>query len=209
MGDLLDESLHEDRRLVRRLRDGDEAAFEEFWTGHADRLYRFALSRNGGNADAARDSVQAALCKALENLDSYRGTGSLFSWICGICRFEVSARQRRDRRRGPHLSLDVDSGVDSLLNALLTTADDPEAELLRSEAQRRVHDTLDRLPRRHAQALEWKYAASLSVREIAHRLELSEKAAESLLTRARNAFRDAFIAARDESANDGEPGDER
>jgi RNA polymerase sigma-70 factor (ECF subfamily) len=197
MGDLVDEALHEDRRLVRRLREGDEAAFDEFWRSHAERLHRFALSRCGGDADVARDAVQSALCKALEDLDSYRGSGSLFSWICGICRNELAGRSRVRTRRGPHLSLDAEPGAHSLLNALLSPNDTPEAALLRSEARTRVHETLDRLPHRHALALEWKYAAGLSVREIALRLELSEKAAESLLTRARLAFRDAFAATRD------------
>ena len=38
----------------------------------------------------------------------------------------------------------------------------------------------------------WKYLEELPVATIARRLELSEKAAESLLTRARGAFREAF-----------------
>jgi RNA polymerase sigma-70 factor (ECF subfamily) len=202
--------LHEDRRLVARLRAGEEAAFDEFWATHADRIYRFALSRNGGNADAARETVQAGLCKALENLSAYRGTGSLFAWICGICRHDVWARDRTRRRRGPHLSLAV-SGLEPWIEALLAPGDDPERALLRTEARRRVHDALDSLPERHARALEWKYAGGLSVREIARRLELSEKAAESLLTRARSAFRDAFAATAGDraSADAGKRGEDR
>jgi RNA polymerase sigma-70 factor (ECF subfamily) len=195
MGELHDDSVHEDRRLVRRLLDGDATAFDEFWSAHADRLYRFALSRNGGNADAARDTVQTGLCKALESLGAYRGTGSLFSWICGICRHDVSAHSRSQRRRGPHLSIEGESGIEPWLDALLSPGDDPESALLRAETRQHVHDVLDQLPHRHARALEWKYAAGLSVREIAERLEVSEKAAESVLTRARVAFRDAFAAA--------------
>ena len=40
--------------------------------------------------------------------------------------------------------------------------------------------------------LEWRYADGLPVPEIAARLEISYKAAESLLSRARQAFRDGF-----------------
>ena len=43
-------------------------------------------------------------------------------------------------------------------------------------------------------ALEWKYVDGLSVAEIGVRLGRSRKAAESLLDRARGAFRDAFAA---------------
>ena len=52
--------------------------------------------------------------------------------------------------------------------------------------------TLDYLPDNYGDALEWKYIQELSVQEIAARLKVSPKAAESLLSRAREAFRDAF-----------------
>ena len=52
-----------------------------------------------------------------------------------------------------------------------------------------VQRILDHLPVRYGRALEWKYLDEIPVREIAARLGLSEKAAESLLTRARAAFR--------------------
>jgi RNA polymerase sigma-70 factor (ECF subfamily) len=55
-----------------------------------------------------------------------------------------------------------------------------------------VQATLDHLPGRYGQVLEWKYIQGLSVDEIATRLGVGYKAAESLLTRARGAFRDAF-----------------
>jgi DNA-directed RNA polymerase specialized sigma24 family protein len=54
--------------------------------------------------------------------------------------------------------------------------------------------TLDALPRRYGDALEWKYVLGLTVEEIAGRLGLGPKAAASLLTRARQAFRDGFVA---------------
>ena len=57
-----------------------------------------------------------------------------------------------------------------------------------------VQRVLDHLPPRYATVLEWKYVDELSVQEIASRLGLGLKAAESLLTRARRAFRDAFRA---------------
>jgi RNA polymerase sigma-70 factor, ECF subfamily len=58
-----------------------------------------------------------------------------------------------------------------------------------------VQAILDRLPARYGDALEWKYVEGLSVMEIAERLGVGAKAAESLLTRARTAFRDAYTSA--------------
>ena len=49
-------------------------------------------------------------------------------------------------------------------------------------------------PDRYSDVLEWKYVDGLSVDEIAAQLNISVKAAESLLTRARGAFRQAITA---------------
>ena len=65
----------------------------------------------------------------------------------------------------------------------------------RQEVGRIVQVVLDRLPNRYGDALEWKYIDGLSVAEIAERLGIAVKAAESVLTRARTAFRDAFRTA--------------
>jgi RNA polymerase sigma-70 factor (ECF subfamily) len=71
-------------------------------------------------------------------------------------------------------------------------ADDPEATLRRRELSTIVQLTLDHLPGRYGDVLEWKYMHGLSVDEIAGRLGIGYKAAESLLTRARAEFRQAF-----------------
>lgn len=72
----------DDKRLVRRLLAGDEAAFEEFFEMYFSGLYRFALARLEGSADAAEDIVQATLCRAVTKLATYRGEAALFTWLC-------------------------------------------------------------------------------------------------------------------------------
>jgi RNA polymerase sigma-70 factor (ECF subfamily) len=59
---------------------------------------------------------------------------------------------------------------------------------------RLIQATLDCLPGHYGDVLEWKYVDGLSVDEIAARLAVGPKAAESALTRARNAFREAMQA---------------
>ena len=68
----------------------------------------------------------------------------------------------------------------------------PDEAARRGEIKRFVQVTLDSLPPRYGNALEWKYIEGLSVKEIADRLAVGPKAAESILTRARQAFRDGF-----------------
>jgi DNA-directed RNA polymerase specialized sigma24 family protein len=68
----------------------------------------------------------------------------------------------------------------------------PEQTMLSSEKANLVHLALDSLPPHYGRALEWKYLEDLPVKEIASRLEMSPKAAESLLTRARLSFREEY-----------------
>jgi RNA polymerase sigma-70 factor (ECF subfamily) len=182
----------EDRALVRRLRAGEERAFEEFFELYFQPLYRFALSRLDRKTDLAREMAQATICKALEKLHLYRGESQLFTWMCAICRFEITAHYKRERRDGAGETMSIDGQTEDLMERIAIDTDDPERQLLRGEVSRLVHQTVDQLPPRYAQALAWKYTDGLPVTEIARRLGSSAKAAESLLTRAREAFRARF-----------------
>ena len=188
--------MADERDLVQRMLRGDERAFDAFFERHFSRLFRFALPRLDQDADAAEEVVQATLCKAIAGLKGYRGEAALFTWLCTICRREIAAHRERLGRSPMPTGLVEDSpeiraALDSLARIL---AEDPESELQRGEVARLVQVTLDALPGVYGDALEWKYVQGLSVKEIAERLNLGGKAAESLLTRARQAFRDGFAA---------------
>jgi len=177
----------DERFLVRRMVRGDDAAFEEFFSASFGPLFRFALPRVGGDADAAEEVVQAALCRAVRKLTTYRGEASLLTWLCTICRHEIHDWFEKRRRVPPMVELVED------LPEVRAALDSLDA-LQKRETARLVQVVLDRLPSRYGDALEWKYIEGLSVAEIAERLGVATKAAESLLSRARVAFRDAFSA---------------
>ena len=182
-----------DRALVRRLLAGDEMAFDEFFADYFPRVYRFALARLGGNADAAEDAVQCALIRGLDRLSTWRGEAALLTWLCTLCRREIADwAEREGRAREVSISDEHPSTRLALAALAAAEADDPEVSLQRLELTRLVHLTLDHLPARYGEALEWKYIEDASVDEIAARLGLGYKAAESLLSRARAAFRDSF-----------------
>lgn len=182
-----------DRELARRMLDGDERAFHEFFDSHFPRLYRFALSRLGRNEDVAEEVAQAAICKAILKLSTYRGEAALFTWLCTFCRHELSAYYRKNGPAAEQVDLAEEiPEVRAALESLGAEIEEPGAALDREALGRLVRTTLDHLPARYASVLEWKYLEEAPVKEIASRLELSPKAAESLLTRARAAFRDGF-----------------
>ncbi len=181
-----------DRALVERMLGGDEAAFEDFFEGHFPGLYRFALARLS-DPELAREVVQTAICKAIANLRGFRGDSSLAGWLFTICRYEISGHYRRLRRSPTAVELVEEAPeVRAALDGLAAGIDGPEQSLERKQVAAAVHAVLDELPPRYGQALEWKYLEGLPVKEIARRLEVGPKAAESLLTRARRAFQHSF-----------------
>jgi RNA polymerase sigma-70 factor (ECF subfamily) len=182
-----------ERELVRRILGGDERAFDEFFADYFPRLFRFAVLRMR-DPDAAEDIVQTSLIAAMRHLGSWRGEATLFTWLCTICRREISAWEKRTSRRVTVPIEEDDPGLRAALESIGAAAEAPDAGLARADTGRIVQLVLDHLPPRYSHALEWKYLEDLSVDDIAARLQCTPKAAESLLTRARGAFRDAFAA---------------
>ena len=182
-----------DVELARRLRAGEESAFDAFFAEYFPRVYRFARVRLGGDEDAAEEVAQTTLIRALAKIGTYRGEAALFTWLCTLCRHEVDRWFALAGRRAYVSLTDESAETRAVLDAIAALSDeDPEQEYRRSELSRLVHATLDHLPGRYGEALAWKYLEGRSVEEIGVQLGLGYKAVESLLTRARQAFRASF-----------------
>lgn len=183
--------LEQDKALARRIAGGSEAAFEEFFREYFPRLYRFVLTRVRGDASAAEEVVQRTMCLVVRRIAGYRGEALLFTWLCQICRNEI-ASTLRERGLDPEdeLPLEDNPAVQAALASL--SVGEPEQSRSADEIARFVRVTLEYLPARYACALEMKYIRGCSVDEIAGALGISSKAAESVLSRARAAFREGF-----------------
>ena len=183
---------------------GDERAFTAFFEDYYPRLYRFALPRVGRNAETAKDVVQATLIKAMRRLGDFRGDAALFTWVCQICRHQIVDQVRAERRYSDKVILLEDSDdVRAALESIeAPSTDDPLRRCDQAEVKRLIHAVLDRLPGRYGDALEWKYIEGHSVEEIGQRLGIGHTAAQSLLARARVAFRDGLEAVFGASASD-------
>jgi len=186
--------VHVDRAVARRILGGDEGAFQDLFDRFFPRLYRFVLARIGHDPDMARDIVQQTFCNAIGQLDRYRGEAALYTWFCQICRNVLADHFRSKARAGRVTLLEDHPNARAILESLAApVSDEPETGVWREQVHRIVEATLDSLPGRYGEVLQWKYIDGLSVVEIAARLDVGAKAAESLLTRAREAFRDAIV----------------
>jgi len=184
----------DDMELVKRLLRGEARGFDEFFNEYYPKLYRFALRRLPTDPAGAEDVAQATLCRALDSLPGFRGEAALFTWLCTLCRRELSQRWHASGAHAPPVPLaEDDPQVRAALESLFASvSEDPLVAAQRDATRDAIRTVLDYLPAPYGDVLEWKYLRDLSIGEIAKRLGRSPKAAESLLTRARDAFREAF-----------------
>jgi len=177
-------ALKTDAELIRCVQAGDQAALGMLYRRYLPALWRYAYGRLGGDRHAAEDTVSETFLAAIDGLhDLDPEGGSVYGWLIGIARHKLADRARlmnRADRAGAVLAAEQ-GGHDSGGN--------PHSDLETAERRTRVAEAVDRLDDDHRLALQWKYLEGLSVREIAGRLGRSDRGAESLLYRARNALR--------------------
>ncbi len=183
-----------DKELVRAMCAGDERAFDEFFRDYSPRVFRFVLPRVRRDEQVAEEVCQEVLGRAMRRIDTWRGEASLFTWLCQIARNEISDHWRKRRRQDQmEVFVEDDPSVAAALESIEAEAHDrPDQQSSRAELMRLVQVALDRLPTNYGNALEWKYIDGYSVAEIATRLGQNVIATQSLLARARLAFKDAF-----------------
>jgi RNA polymerase sigma-70 factor (ECF subfamily) len=184
-----------DRELAAKVAAGDRRAFDAFFKEYFPRLYRFTLTRVDNNEELAEEIVQRTMCIVVRKMGTYRGEALLFTWLCQICRNETSAvfRQRK-LEQCEDIPIEDHPAVQAALESVVSDDGRPETARRREEIANFVRVTLEHLPANYAQALEMKYVQGCSVTEIASSLRLGDKAAESVLSRAREAFKERFRA---------------
>jgi len=185
------ESRDADQELARRIAAGDLGAWDHFFDHYAPWAYRFAYRHLGANHADAQDfcsDIMITAARCIKQFDASRGT--LDSWLLGVARHRL-ARFCRSRRLELPLVPDL-----AAANPSAPLPDTTDASLTRDLVNR----ALASLPQRQAAALVGKYVAGYTVEELARRAAVTPKAVESLLSRARAAFRSVFSALLESSA---------
>ncbi len=144
-------SRRADLQLMRRVALRDPKAAAEFFDLYADEIFRYVVRRI---ADVdAEDVLQEAFKRALVSASTFRGEGSLRSWLYGIAR-HVLLESWRDR-------IDPRSFVDGV-----DPGPGPESMALQGEQQKRRIWALEQLPDEQAIVLELHRADGFSHDEI-------------------------------------------
>ena len=167
--------------LRRAVLAGDELAWRTWYDESFETVRRFVAWRLRGHPDACEEVLQETwliTVKRIRAFDPRRGT--FVDWVRGIAANVLKNHLRNARSKG---AIQLPDDVSAAGSAAAAEG------AARSE---RIVEVLQYLPGRYAAVLREKYLEQRSVAEIAASWNETTKTIESLLTRARQAFRDAF-----------------
>jgi RNA polymerase sigma-70 factor, ECF subfamily len=176
-----------DERILRdAVLRGDEAAWRVLCERYFDAIHAYVRWRGRQPPERTDELVQECWMIAVRRIRSYDPGRSTFgTWLRGIAT-NVLRNDVRKRDREPRVAWDAAAEAT------------PAASLAPSEPAETVATVLRALPADYREVLTAKYCDGLAVAEIAAVSGRTPKAVESLLTRARDAFRREWSKPRSE-----------
>jgi RNA polymerase sigma-70 factor (ECF subfamily) len=163
---------------------GDEQAWRSLYADAFGPLRAYVHWRCAGLCDLADDVVQETWLTAVRRIRTFKPErGGFVAWLRGIAANLIRNQLRlRVHRNGRPLARE---------HPLSAPAD---ASLERHDEGQRVARALAELPEHYEAVLRAKYLEGQSVADVAAARGETAKAVESMLTRARQAFREAFLS---------------
>jgi len=182
----------DDAALVRRLKDGDESAFEEAVRANGGRMLSTAR-RLVRSEDDAHDVVQEAFLLAFRSVPSFEGRSRVSTWLHRIV-INVSLMRLRSRKRRPEVSIEEQMPRFHADGTRLLEPHDvvdltPEDALGSERMRIVVRRCMDRLPDSHRVVLMLRDIEDLTTEEAADVLGIRPTALKVRLHRARQALK--------------------
>ena len=176
---------NEELILARRIAVGDEDAVEEFYDRYADSLYAFIFHHV--NKEDAEEIWQDCLLISIRGMAGFNGQSKMFTWLCAIARHKIADFFRKNKWSTENIFPQLEETKNLIDKSPL-----PEEWIQKKAVRLQVIDALQMLPDEYRIALIARYADENAVEEIALQLGRTYKGTESLLSRARLAFKRAF-----------------
>ena len=168
--------IKDERRLAKRLRNGENVAMQEFYSLYADQLAG-VCARYIEDKEDMRDVFQESLLHIITHISdfNYLGEGSLEAWATRVVVNE-SLQFLKTAKRQELLQLELDTTEEA-------ETDEPQIEDIPPEV---LHQMVSQLPTNYRTVLNLYAFENKSHQEIAGLLGIKEKSSSSLLSRAKN-----------------------
>jgi RNA polymerase sigma-70 factor (ECF subfamily) len=201
----------DERELVRRCKEGSEAAYAVLVRLHRPRLYTLAY-RLLLDREAAEDVVQETFLAAFRQMERFEPRPSLAAWLNTIA-LRTAGRAAARQRSRPRTSLDAPAvhsdghepastawSGDHLALAATDPATDPIAAAESADLRRELAAAIAALPFKYRAAVVVRHVLGLDYAEAARALDIPLNTFKSNLLRGTKMLREALAAQLDAAA---------
>ena len=188
------ETAYQDNLLVERIKNGDNAAYEDIVSRYWDRIFArvFNLLKNQQDAE---EVTQDAFIRAHRGLKNFRGDASFSTWLYQIAtnlahnRYWYWFRRKRDCSVSIDQQL-TDEGDLTLEDVIPCKRENPSETAITHEFVDRVSECMYNLSEKHREILILRNVKNLSYDAIAKKLDISVGTVKSRIARARENLRE-------------------
>jgi RNA polymerase sigma-70 factor (ECF subfamily) len=171
------------REAVAAIRRGDRTAFARLVQLYERRLFSLSVMMTRDRS-GAEEVTQDAFVRAFVHLDAYDERGPFYPWLATIsvrlAQNWLTRRTRISRREGTQLQPEFD---------IASATVDPLSELIADESDRRLWQTVARLPYGERTTVILYYRQDMTVRDIARAMGVTDGTVKTMLFRARHRLR--------------------
>jgi RNA polymerase sigma-70 factor (ECF subfamily) len=171
----------DETKLISRILARDERALHEFYVTYTPRLRQF-IQVKIQNPNDGEDILQDTLYAFLDAIRDFQGNCQMTTFLQSICNHKIIDYYRKKKLK--HMVFSQVPEIEGLVSPLLNPEEVLDEVLLREE----LHKTLNKLIPQYKHVLYARYILNMPVAEIAKKLAVTLKSAESMLFRAKKAF---------------------
>lgn len=169
------------RRLIRRVLEGDPDAERELYDAHVDRIYRLCY-RMAGDDELAREFTQETFIRAFDRLAGFRGDAALSTWLHSVAVSVVLNGLRKVKRFRAR-----EAALEEALHVVEDRRDRIEPNL-----KKRLKKAIDALPESYRIVFLMHDAEGYTHEEIGAALGVPTGTSKARLSRARARLREAL-----------------
>jgi RNA polymerase sigma-70 factor (ECF subfamily) len=176
-----------DQELVRRVQNGEKAAFDILVRKYEHKLAN-VISRYVYDSSEVLDVVQEAFIKAYRALPNFRGDSAFYTWLYRIGINTAKNHLVAASRRPPNADVDAQEAEQFDTGSGLKEYATPERLALKTELAITIQSAIDELPEELRAAIVLRELEGLSYEEIARAMECPIGTVRSRIFRARDAI---------------------
>lgn len=170
--------------LVNRILNGDPQAVIKFYNLYSPKISKYLNVKL--SPEDAQEILNDVFFEAVDSLSLLRSNDNILSWLYKIAHNKTVDFYRKRKIKSVLLS------QVPFLKIIESEINDPEFQFEKNKLRDSLEEAFYAISNRYRQILKLHYEEKKSVKELAPIFDLSIKATESLLYRARQSFKTAY-----------------